>query len=411
MGAVYATTALNFGITLWFARSFGLEQFGIYNFAVSLSVFALTLVNFGADVTLVRDLSQRGSPSAVLSAVWRVGAGFVAVVSLALLAGLFRYPADGNYWIVFSIVLAGAVQGLLPRGWFDFNRHFQAYSWMVLLERICFAAGAVLLVKLLGAGPWTLLLIAMLLLAVRLADVWGQYGYAKYRLGFADTSIAGEVAGVLGRNWQVAASRVANLLMTHANQLILMAQLGAAALAVYSAGFQLMMPLQIFQSELLRAFSREIAVVTATDNSDRGAAARRAMLRYCAVMIVITLLLVVPCFAFSGFLIGVVLGPKYAAALWPMRILLVWTFVLGAGQVVNQFLVCYHLTKAYVVITVLTGLLSLVLALVLVKWLGDVGAALSLLICHSLSLMIQFIIVWRHSASPDLRRTPVSPKE
>ena len=99
-------------VTVWLARHFGPETFGVWNYAMAFVAFFGAVATLGMDGVIVRELVREGADIGALlgTALWlRLGAACVLAVAATLSMAVLR-PGE---WTPIGIVL-GVVKDLTP---------------------------------------------------------------------------------------------------------------------------------------------------------------------------------------------------------------------------------------------------------------------------------------------------------
>ena len=89
-GQVVAQVA-NFGFVILFARSFGVQTFGVYSFAMAIGALLSILVSFGTNALATKEISREARTDPIL-----IG----KILPLQLLAGI-------SLWVIFAVIVLG----------------------------------------------------------------------------------------------------------------------------------------------------------------------------------------------------------------------------------------------------------------------------------------------------------------
>jgi O-antigen/teichoic acid export membrane protein len=79
-----------------------------------------------------------------------------------------------------------------------------------------------------------------------------------------------------------------------------------------------------------------------------------------------------------------------------LRILAIYIICFSLGLVASHYIVSARMEKLYFVSVIAGGILSVLLCLFLIPTLGGVGAAMSLLIAHSMSMGLYWVAMILH---------------
>jgi PST family polysaccharide transporter len=401
----YVQAAAGFAINFWLANRLGSDRFGILGYGLVVASFVTTLVAFASDRTLVRDLIHSDDADAVMTASMLQRLGTTVLVALGCALWLAVDPSIGEkLWPVVLCAIWGALMGLFPTAWYDRRYEMDLHAIILLVEKLL--SGVFIAILLTRATASAATMAALGLVASRLlafAFQWFQ-ALASYRIH--PVRLKANLAWLTRENTPILGAALANMLLTHGNQLVLGGMKGTAPLGHYVVAFQLIAIVQILQGQIVRLLGPRIAEVTHPKTP--ALTIRRELVRQVAGSQLVTLAIVGPLAVLAPWIIQICLPPDYAGAVMPLRILCLWCILYGPALVVNQFLLCLRLNGRFFVVTVATGVLALVLGAALIPRLGASGVALSLLLAHSLSIGMQVLMVWRkiEAIEEDQRAAP-----
>jgi len=117
------------------------------------------------------------------------------------------------------------------------------------------------------------------------------------------------------------------------------------------------------------------------------------LLKYSCVMTVTALPVVIVSVFFPGWIVNTIFRPEYASSAPILRVLGLYLMVFSLGYVASQYVVSARMEKTYFASVVLGGCLSFGLCVVLVPKFSGLGAALALLIAHSASITLYFLVM------------------
>jgi PST family polysaccharide transporter len=106
-----------------------------------------------------------------------------------------------------------------------------------------------------------------------------------------------------------------------------------------------------------------------------------------------------PALLFPRFILTTVFSPEYASAAPVMRIMAMYILVYSLGLIASQYVVSARMEKVYFTSVFTGGVLSVLLCLWLIPKSGAIGAALSLLIAHSVSMGLYGVGMIEHVRS------------
>lgn len=397
----YGQAGISFLVNFWLARKLGATEYGVLGYGLLVGQICTIVIGYSSERTLVRDLVQSEDRNAMLSAslVLRGVMGLLVVGYCAVWA----LVSDSLGTKAIPVLLCscwGAFSALSARGWLDSQYQMHLHAAVQFAERAFYAGCAVVLVIFAYDRNYAIVAAACLLIA-RFISLLVEWGFAlrtfKPRLG----RFGENLKFLILQNSLILAAAIANLFMTHANQLQLERYFGTGELAAYAIAWQMILMVQLFQSQMVRLLAPRTAELTDVANST--GAIRMVLLRYMVYMLIASGLLLLPVVLVAPWGIASFLNDEYMAAVPVLRVLALWALLYGPGLVLNQFLLGLRLQKTYFVITILSGGLALVLGQLFVPTYGAQSVAWVLLGCHTCSMAAQFVIVIRKAGELDLK--------
>lgn len=387
----YATALASYAISFFLARRLGDEFFGQLSFGLVTSSILSTLILFGFDRTLVRDLIQRPHPEDTFTGSLRIRAILTAIVVPGAIAAMILGGVRADLLITASICcFHGACMALSPRGWFDYRRRMSRHAALLLLERVIYGCLVVVVIFAVpgGARSWP---VALALLAATLASTIWQYRWSVRKLGLRLMNTPSNTHGLAAANIPIIAAALGNLGMTHVNQLILHGQRGNAALAHYAIAFQLIQASQLFAGQLNRFLALHIANVTALPRAEIRKSLRKTVLRSLALSGITSLAVVLV----GSIAIIMLLPPSFRPSTRILWVLGIWSTLYGVALTVNSFLLGLGRNNSFFLIATCCGLMAVIASALLIPAYGGMGAALALLIGHATSIGLQMFVVYR----------------
>lgn len=389
----YVQAAVGLLISVTLARALGPVNYGVFAYGLVVGGFVSVFVCFGSDKTLVRDLLQSANPAATLSASALTRGLLAALAVIAVTAG-FCINHRGESDVFFTVILctaAAIAQGLQPTAWYDARYEMHVHAAISLADKIAFCTIIIVLGTALTTVPLTSTIVAACLMATAcLACVW-QWVYVAKSFRFQLRGYQIEAARMAAANIPVFGAALAALLLTHANQLLILRDHDSACLGCYAVALQMASATQIFLAQLARFVAPKIARVTAPG----GPAARmaRCLGIYCAIAFLAAACLTIPLAGLGPYLIGRLFGTAYEPAVPALRVLCAWCLIYGPALIINKFLLFFSFNKSYLLVTLMAGLLAIYLGQCWVARDGAVGAAWALLAAHSASILLQLGMV------------------
>lgn len=393
-GLNYLQSALSFLTSLLLARELGQYEYGYFTYGLIFTNTLSVITQFGLDKTLVRDLVQQKNPEKILYA-----ASFLklvlAVVSIIGIVFWMVFLSDfeaSKIYIVLLCTVSGCLLGLSPKAWFDIKGKIQQHAYILLLDRFIFFIGSLFFLYFFRTES-IIIHVCICMLVGRLFMAYYEWKFIRES---ADFSAFADLYRYLRKAFQVNLwvwfAALGNLMMTHVNQLLVDMQMGTAELGLYGFAFQLITLVKILQNQILRLATPSISKVVDNKNSSL---ILKSFIKNCLLSFGFTLVVLLPAFLLAPWFIQNFVSEDFLSAVPIFNALCVWVLLFGVALIVNQFLLSFHMQKAYFYTTVLFGLLSIFLAYKLIGKYGAVGAAFSLLIAHFGSILVQALLVVR----------------
>lgn len=391
----YAQAGIGFLVNLWLARELGSDEYGLLSYGLVVGGICTILVGFSSERTLVRDLIQGSDRHAMLTASIVLRAAMACLVVggcgvWAITSESLGSKAD----LVILCSLWGASMALTPRAWLDCHYRMHIHAAITFFEKCAYAVCVVLLVSYGFQSDHAIVAASCLLFARCLGLAW-EWFYVARTFKPKSQGIFKNIRFLIQQNSFILGAAVGNLLMTHANQILLEHERGSSQLAYYSIAIQIIMMMQIFQSQMVRLLAPHIAELTRPGASVR--LMRSSLGRYVVYMLAVSAALILPIVVLAPWAIQLTLSEDYLAAVPVLRILCCWSLIYGPALAINQFLLGLRLQKYFFVITMLAGGSAIILGQKLVPIYGMNGVASVLLVTHSFSISAQLILVWLES--------------
>ncbi len=388
----YLQAAISFAVSMWLARYLGAEAYGVIGYGISLAAISGTLVDFGGERTLVRDLTHSEDANATMTASMTLRAVLAVVVGVigSFWIASSDFAQDNRLPLIFCS-LSGLLFGLSPRGWYDYRYEMNAHAWVLLVEKVLYSISTVCLVLLFPLKV-SVLIVACCLLGSRLGSFAAQWWQVRRSYTPVVENLGANLRWLVTENTFVAAAMLGNMMAPHVNGLLLGYQKGEASMAHYFLAFQVMAAVQILQQVAVRMLVPRIAEVTRPGTSV--ALMRGRFVRFAMYSLTITLVLVVPMILLAGWMIGSFLPNNFQASVLPLRLLLFSCIAHSMGLVFNHFLICLRKNSHYFTTSIGKGLLAIALGWLLIPQYGAVGVALTILLCATLTMMVQCGLAW-----------------
>lgn len=370
-------------VGIWLARYLGPADFGVYNFAIALSIIVTSLTTLGLDGILVRELVRDPAGEGRLlgsAALLRLAGGLGASLAIVALAAGLR-PDDPAVVALTAIIgVAGVLQAsTVVDLWFRARVEVRdaalarglAYLAAVLLRVGLILAGAPLI-----AFAWAFVAEALLgAAAVLLA--YGRHGGNP--LGWRPSRAAARA--LLDDSWPLIFSGLLVNLYLRVDQVMLARLRGDVELGVYSGAVRIAEVFPIVPNTIVAALLPTIVAARAAGPQLYAQRLRQlyglvAALGY-AFALPVTLL--------AGPLTVLLLGSAYAGAA-PSLVALTWAGLFGSlGVARSSFLTAENYTRLHLATVALGCVANLGLNWWLIPPLGGLGAAIASLISYWLA--------------------------
>ena len=388
----YLQSGISFIVSIILARELGKEDFGYFSYGLVFANTISTLMQFGTERTLVRDLVQFNKPDEVVWSAGWIWLAFGTLITTGCTVWICFF-SDLDYkaaLIVASCSLLGFARGMSPAPWFDFKGKANYQSLILLLDRILFFVCAIALIFFIKIEQ-AIIYISCAQLVVRVIALCIEWKFVFNTSIFFLKPHYDTIKKLIKDNVWVWLAGIGNLLMTQANQIILQNKFGAKELANYGLSIQIITIVRLLQMQLQRLTAPSIAEVTA-DSNDPSTTAKK-LYKFCGLTFFLSICLVIPAYFIMPWVIENFIGKSYLSALPAMNILFLWSVLYGVAIIINQFLIGLHLQRFFFVSTTIFGLMSLLLAEILTDKYKAMGAAISLLLSHFCSVIFQLVIV------------------
>ncbi len=395
---VLLRSAVSWGISLWLASELGSQAFGVYSYGILLAGICTVLAGCASDRTLIRDLVHADDPHAMFTAslVQRtVAAAFVGVAAFAWL----WFRADQSELIIPAIIclVVGPLTALSPKAWCDIQYQMDVHEAILFGERLAFGAAVAFLFLATDAGV-SAAIPALCLVATQLCSFVVQWHLALRTFRPTISSLSTKLRFLTVQNSWVLGAAIANLLLTHANQLVLESTHGVRHLAYYVVAYQMIRIVQIVQTQFARLLAPKIAKVVKPGSVTGDV--RQHLWRFSAYALGVGLSLSVVLYLAVPHVLARLFPPDFLSAVSPFRILCVWCVVFGLALVVNQFVIGLRLNRSFFLVTVIAGVLAIAFGYTLVPRYGANGVAVATFSSHSLSVVVQYVLVWTATRNP-----------
>ncbi|MGK0390252.1 MAG: O-antigen/teichoic acid export membrane protein [Maribacter sp.] len=392
-GLNYLQAGFSFLVTFVLARELGRLHYGYIAHGLVFANTVAVFIQFGFEKTLVRELVQLPNTKRTLIAASAIKffLGLFTILSLFIWLNFVSSFDDLQIIIITLFILSGFIWGMSPKAWFDYKGKIHLNAVIALLDRLLYGGISLFLIFNIESID-AIVGVAIVYLCSRLFSSFLEWRYVAKSSPFSFNDLLDDIKGLIKENSWVWLAAIGNLMMTQLNQLMLEDKIGTGELAVYSFAFQIVMLVRLIQRQILRLSTPSIADAIINDSKSE---IQKKIFKYCLLVVVITAVVGIPVYIGAPYFIEHFVGEDFLPSIPVLRVLLIWIALFGVAVIINQFLLSYRLNKVFFITTVTFGLLSIVLANIFIDKYQAVGAALSLLIAHLGSILVQSFFVFQ----------------
>lgn len=391
-------------VGIWTARYLGPQDFGVLSFGVALVAMLGPLAALGLDTILVRRLVQapRTRDAAIVSALAvKFGASLLVTLMAIVLVALLR-PDDVRAQAIVALLAAGSLFNCLNvcDAWFAAqtrSRH------IVVARNLAFLLLAAVRVALLVSSQPVQAFAAALAAETVVAGLLVLHAYRTHagRLHFGAFSLQ-EARELLSDAWPLLLSGFAVILYARIDVVMLGKMRGDSEVGIYAAAVALSEAFYFLP--MILASSTLPAILGARQSDPARYRARLEELYFSASWAAIILAAML--FALAPWLVNLLYGPAYRAAVAVLQIHL-WALIpVFVGVVTSQYLVAENLQMLSLARTTAGLVVNVALNLLLIPRHGAVGAAVATLISYTLATYLPIAISRTHAHWRTVLRAP-----
>jgi PST family polysaccharide transporter len=187
----------------------------------------------------------------------------------------------------------------------------------------------------------------------------------------------------------VCLSALAGIAFGTVNQIILKFYCGTKELGGYAAAWQITVLTTVMLLQVSRIAKPVTAMVTRGDVDRKNRI--EYILKYSAFMLLIVTPISIPSLVCPEVILRILFSPEYASAAGVLRVMGIYLLIFSIGLVASEYIISKRMEKVYLASVVLGSGLSLILCFVLIPKFAGLGAALSLLIGHGISMFFYLL--------------------
>ncbi|WP_180017915.1 MULTISPECIES: lipopolysaccharide biosynthesis protein [unclassified Acinetobacter] len=288
---------LSFSLTIYLASIIGPELYGKYAFSMILGLFCAQYVVFSTEAT-GRFLKNTMGDERAFNAVsfLRLIHFFVILIFSALLT--FKY----DFEIILGMI-AVAIAGLNSSYIYEWKHEQAKYSVVFLIEKIIYISSAFVFLYFFDVKNIYFLFLIMLL--VTLSSCYFQYNYiGVYKVSFNFS----DVIFVFKNNYMMYLTALLTFVYGGYGRILIGEGYGMAMLGLFSAAWQMVFIITMFNSQIVRIWRGRIADSVFKKDSNDLLLNIKTYLVYCVVPVLIFSLIL---FFFSDLFFSMLFSDKY----------------------------------------------------------------------------------------------------
>lgn len=373
------------------ANTLGKADFGLFAYAFAIAAYGGAIIRFGFDRTLVRDLIHFPKRFGQFVASSLLLRGFLfLLVTLALLIWKFFSPAVSDLtWGVVPVVLGQSMLGLEMKAVYDSWGRMSRHAVYNLIQR-CLYFSAVWLMIILAPKSLSVFWLGVFTVVAVIFYIILQCSWAFKRIDFGgiSKSIFNATFVLAKGNLVIWFSCLWCLSFGVINQIILKFYGGKESLGGYAAAWQIVALAMLFLAQVARIGNPATARITKYGMAKN--ARVKLLIKYSSVMFLIVFPVCLAAIVWPEFILRSIYKPEYVSAAATLRLMGLYLIVYSFAVVASQYLVSARLEKLYLRNVTIGGFVSVAFSFVLIPGLGGLGAILSLLIAHSLLVLLNW---------------------
>lgn len=393
----FIIAGIGFFTTVKIANTLGKGTFGLLAYGLAISAYSSVIVRFGQDRTLVRDLIHYPEQfRAIVSASYLLRWLFLGIVVVVLVLWKLAagYSSDLS-WGLLMVIIANTMMSMdlqpVYDSWHKMSRHaiynlIQRLLYFMIIWTTIIAFPQSLTISRIGAASLVSVFFYLVL----------QHRWAMKRIGSGSghVPLLGMAVKMARGNSTLLLAAIGGLSFGNLNQLVLKHYCGTAELGSYAAAWQIACIATLLLKQIARVGNPATARITKEGMNKRSKI--RFLLKYSLVMFLAVLPIAVILIVFPGFILTRIFKPEYAAAASSLRVFGIYLLVFSLGIVASQYVISSGMEWLYFLSVLIGTLLSIVLCFMLIPRWGGVGAAISLLTAHGISMVMYWGVMVRH---------------
>lgn len=390
-GLNYIGSALTFVMTILIARNASLQFSGYYITSLAVGAFLGPLCTLGSDRVFVsahRSARLAGQRSIHFQNLFMRFIGTLLSISLALAYCAISERSLANIFALLALCIWSNLTGLYPNAWYDLLKKAHIQNYIQVAERILSIGFIALILKHPNVGFRANMNWVLALLFARIASI-----IVQYRIVFPRSAKIAFHPHLLKQNIGINAPftvvAVANSIVAYGNILVLRETLSPIAYNSYGILFQMLNVIIIYQSQSIRYMIRGIA------KNLRSYTLYRHLKFDLAKMFASSVILSAIAFSLTPFVLNAAGGDWESLPGFTYVFLYGWVALLGAGQIITQYIASGSSFRVYVITSVAGAFATYASGILLIPRYGVVAAAGILLVVHGLMITSNTIFLLR----------------
>lgn len=396
IGINFAVSAFSFYTTIVIANTIGKEAFGYYSLAIAIGVYGQVITRVGSDRILIRELGHN-----LLNADIIVTASFFLrfIVFLVISVGFILIYKLTNYlnyvsFAMMGVIFANALKGFELQSVYDSFGKIATHAILNVSERVVFFAGvwiAILMFPKLFDLNW----IGKTLIISNFCYLIFQYYWVKKYIKFCkiNLTLIRQIFLLLRQSTWVWSAEIVALSFGTFTQIALANIAGASQLGGFAAASQITAIVMIFIAQIARVGNPKIAQITRSNVDFESRL--NFVVKYSGIMFLSTIMICLPIFLYPDKTLRLMFNAEYDTSSTVTRILCIYVVFYSLGAIASQYIISSKLQKSYFMSVILGGILNIILCYKLIPIYSDIGAALSLCISNSISMLFYLIVMLR----------------
>ncbi|MBF0512248.1 MAG: flippase [Candidatus Omnitrophica bacterium] len=376
------TYILPFIILPYLFRVIGPNKFGLIAFAQAFVQYFMILTDYGFSVSATKEISlcidNKTRVSEVYSAVMMIKV-LLTIVSLVILMGLlYTIPKFQNDRIIYILSFGAVIGNTLFPGWFFQGSEAMKYTFKInVLGEFIYALGIFAFIRSDADYLWVPVVTSLTSLTTGLV---GQYIlFTRFQMAFKIPALK-DLRYQLQTGWNVFISIVAINAYTTTRVFAVGLLTNNTLTGFYSIADRIANAVQTFP---LYSFTQAIFPRLNKIFPKNKIKAFLIMRQVQLITVLISLIFLPVIFILAPWIVKLVCGAYYPAAVMTLQLLLVAVFFISANAFRVQFLLICGRTDVYSKIHVTMGLIGLPLIIICIHAFSYAGAAMATLLIEA----------------------------